>query len=362
MKYTAENVLTLAKRFNNPKRSYLLVNPLQAKHIPVSPKKALDMMRTLGDKLLEKYPKTNVVIGFAETATAIGAAVAERFPDCLYIHTTREDLAGERVEFLEEHSHAAEQLLYTEKLRARLTDAEDIIFVDDELSTGKTLLNIARQLRTEFPELQNKRFTAASIISRLSPENEALLGENSIVTECLVRLPLEDLTEKAAGFDISEAEPLHTNLPRVDYKEIKIPRIHDPRTGVVMRDYIESCQSAAEKTAPLLPKGGSVLVLGTEEFMYPALVLGSMLENEQTEVLCHATTRSPIGVLDSENYPIKNGYKLHSFYGDRGTYIYNLRQYDAAVIMTDGGNESAISETAYLLKKYGCEKIFYLRY
>ena len=35
--YTRENTLRIAKRFHNRKRTYLLVNPLQAKHIP-SPK------------------------------------------------------------------------------------------------------------------------------------------------------------------------------------------------------------------------------------------------------------------------------------------------------------------------------------
>ena len=35
--YTRENTLRIAKRFHNRKRTYLLVNPLQAKHIPVSP-------------------------------------------------------------------------------------------------------------------------------------------------------------------------------------------------------------------------------------------------------------------------------------------------------------------------------------
>ena len=37
--YTAADTLRIAKRYNNPKRSYLLVNPLQAKHIPVSPRR-----------------------------------------------------------------------------------------------------------------------------------------------------------------------------------------------------------------------------------------------------------------------------------------------------------------------------------
>ena len=42
--YTAADTLRIAKRYNNPKRSYLLVNPLQAKHIPVSPAGALSVV------------------------------------------------------------------------------------------------------------------------------------------------------------------------------------------------------------------------------------------------------------------------------------------------------------------------------
>ena len=48
--YTRENTLRIAKRFHNRKRTYLLVNPLQAKHIPVSPTRALEMMDALGDR------------------------------------------------------------------------------------------------------------------------------------------------------------------------------------------------------------------------------------------------------------------------------------------------------------------------
>ena len=84
--YTADNILRIAKRFNNQKRTYLLVNPLQAKHIPVSPKASLGMMKALGDMLANKYPDTKLVIGFAETATAIGAVVAASPPNAfIYI-------------------------------------------------------------------------------------------------------------------------------------------------------------------------------------------------------------------------------------------------------------------------------------
>ena len=77
--YNQEDLLKLAKRYQNAKRSYLLVNPLQAKHLAVSPEKALDMMETLGRQLYQKYPEARLIIGFAETATAVAAAAAMQF-------------------------------------------------------------------------------------------------------------------------------------------------------------------------------------------------------------------------------------------------------------------------------------------
>ena len=104
MEYTADDVLRVARRHNNEKRSYLLVNPLQGKHMPVSPSLALDMMQALGAKVAKAVPHARLVIGFAETATAIGAVVAKSLADsCLYVQTTRETLpvAAHAIEFME---------------------------------------------------------------------------------------------------------------------------------------------------------------------------------------------------------------------------------------------------------------------
>ena len=74
MHYTASDLLRLTKRWNNPKRSYLLVDPLQGKHIPARPKDSWTLMTSLGDLLAERCPDARLVIGFAETATALAAA------------------------------------------------------------------------------------------------------------------------------------------------------------------------------------------------------------------------------------------------------------------------------------------------
>ena len=146
--FKSDEVLSVAKRLNNTRRNYLLVNPLQGKHLPTKPTDALEMMNALSLKVAEKFSSARFVIGFAETATAIGAVVAKNLSDeCFYFQTTRENFSGKFVEFLEEHSHAPEQKLFAENLSELINRTNEIIFVDDELSTGKTLLNIVKQLK-----------------------------------------------------------------------------------------------------------------------------------------------------------------------------------------------------------------------
>lgn len=77
MEYTEKDLVKIAKRENNTKRNYLVVDPLQGKHIPVVPSKALDLFAALADTFREKYKDEKLLlVGFAETATAIGAQAA----------------------------------------------------------------------------------------------------------------------------------------------------------------------------------------------------------------------------------------------------------------------------------------------
>ena len=75
--YNETELVRIARRENNTKRTYLVVDPLQGKHVPVSPTKALNLFSDLADEVRDEYAdETLLVVGFAETATAIGAQVA----------------------------------------------------------------------------------------------------------------------------------------------------------------------------------------------------------------------------------------------------------------------------------------------
>ena len=344
--YSENEILQIAKRFNNKKRGYLLLNPLQAKHVPVSPNISIKMMESLGEQLYEKYPSVKLIIGFAETATAIGAVVANCFPnDCYYIHTTREKFKKQEkyIDFLEEHSHAAVQMLYTENLFDKIADTDTIIFVDDELSTGKTMMNIVARLKEAFPIMSEKKIIAASLLNRVSENDEKELKLAGIQCEYLVKIKKDNFDAMIDHIVVKEAETLYCET-ECQWSNIYLScqTFLDPRKGIINYEYEQNCRNVAVSFINRFNRAfegyKKVLVLGTEECMYPGLVLGYEIEHlfVNCTVNCHATTRSPIGISAENGYPIISGYKIKSFYEyERTTYIYNLQKYDAVVIVSD---------------------------
>lgn len=371
MNYSQEDVLRIAKRVNNTRRTYLLVNRFQAKHIPVSPSRALEMMDDLGGMLARKYPDARLVVGFAETATAIGAAAAGRLgEDCVYLHTTREPLpeVEDWVEFSEEHSHAVEQKLCGDGLAARIAGTECVIFVDDEISTGKTLVNMMEQLRSRYPCLAGRRLVAASLVNRVSPEHERRLSGAGLRCEWLVKADGADPAGAVAGLAVEEAPPVEGGARRFSRDVLPCGPLPDPRRGVPIGLYRDSCGQMARaflaSARPALDGIDRAVVLGTEECMYPALVLGRALEREGLAVTCHATTRSPIGICGRPGYPITSGRKLSSFYQEgRDTYLYNLAPCGALIVVSDAPSvrTRALNELAAAWAPYGFQRLFFIQ-
>lgn len=367
LKYKEKDILRIAKRVNNTKRMYLLVNPLQAKHIPVSPSTALQMMTSLGELVAEKFGNTRLVIGFAETATAIGAVVAKTISDeCLYIHTTRESVKGAKdyVYFTEEHSHATEQRIVADNLDKYFSNTETIVLVDDEFSTGKTLINMVTRLRTCYPAIAKKKIVAASIINRLSEDNLRRWRDEGIESVCLLKLDNIDYSSSIESIEVGTASVCSNENDSTDnLPSILTQSLPDPRLGVVISDYYDFCVRQLEmikRNCTL--RNRNVLILGTEECMLPALLIGRAIEDakEANRIKCHATTRSPIGISNISGYPIESGFRIHSLYDPhRDTFIYNLHSYDVAVIISDTNGEfnQGLLELSKILNALGCQEI-----
>ena len=140
-KYTIDDLIRVAKRENNTKRSYLYVNPIQGKHIPVSPTLSLGLFFQMAEILEDHYKNEKILlIGFAETATAIGTAIAYKAKNVYYyMNTTRENVPVRSICFFtESHSHATEQRLEKNGLEVIIPGGPDL-FAEDEVTTGNTI-------------------------------------------------------------------------------------------------------------------------------------------------------------------------------------------------------------------------------
>lgn len=365
--YTESDLVRIAKRENNNKRNYLVVNPLQGKHIPVSPGKALQVFSELAG-LLNIYRKERLlVVGFAETATAIGARVAMEL-GADYIQTTRESIPGaDYLFFSEEHSHATEQRLVKNDLDRVMDRIDRIIFAEDEVTTGKTLWNLITVLEQRYG--RRIKYAAASLLNGMSEEAVETFTGRGIGLHYLVKISHDGYVETAAQAaddgiyhqeDISETE--YTAC-------IDIGGRTDTRRLTDMLQYRDACDRLAEEMKERLPlRGcGKLLILGTEECMFPGLYVGKRLEEDGYSVKFHATTRSPIAVGRGEDYPLHERYALSSMYEEgRKIFVYDIDRYDAVTVVTDAkkgaskGNRGELTLLNAVRKKN--EKVYLVRW
>ena len=364
--YYEKQLVKIGKRENNKKRNYLVVNRLQGKHIPAIPSQALSMFKSLAKQISDEYKDERLLlIGFAETATAIGATIAIELKS-QYIQTTREFIPNvDYIFFSEEHSHATEQKLVKEDIDKCFSLVDRIIFIEDEVTTGNTIMNIIRKLDTMY--LKKMKYSIASLLNGMNEEAINQYSEKKIRTHYLVKTN-HDLYDNIANDYLIDGEYikcLDSNI--IDYKEILVKYWNDCRRTVNAAKYKKSCEQLNEKIIGQIDfkKIKSVLVLGTEEFMYPALCLGEDLEKKGLDVKCHATTRSPISVSKNKNYPVHKRYELVSLYdSERKTFIYDLNKYDMVIIVTDSQDNIEEGKNSLLraLKNSGNNNIVLVRW
>lgn len=336
------DLIRIAKRENNKKRNYLVINRLQGKHIPVRPGEALGMFGQLADCLPQEYAGAKtLVIGFAETATAIGAAVAIKRETC-YIQTTREEIEGvSYLSFSEEHSHAMHQRLVKQDLDRVMPKVDSVVFAEDEITTGKTIRNLTEALQREYP--YQVKYAAVSVFNAMDQKALEQYHSRGIGLYYLIKTEQVDYTDRLRQY---VRKGVSVNLMQNPYghartdlqNEIRIKGQVNARRLVEAGAYKTACMHLWQEIKRQLQDEltGSVLVLGTEEFMYPALYVADQIEKNGARVRFHATTRSPIEVYEEADYPLHVRYELPGLYEkDRRTFLYDIGNYDRVFIVTD---------------------------
>lgn len=361
-------LLGLALR-HNPRRAQLLVSRVLGKHVPTDPRLVRAAGLLLGglvaDALADRAaralpvpllhaavagdrtatealhagaragigePPDALVLGFAETATALGHCVAEGLGGAEVLHSTRRPVAGFTAAggFTEEHSHATDHLLLPAD-PGLLRGGRPLVLVDDELSTGRTALNTITALHRAAPR---ERYVVAALVDVRAPGGELAAGVAALgarldvvaLTRGTVELP-PDIAEKAAAVRadlgartprLAHTRPATSAHPERDSRvELRGPgwpvglpagarHGFGPPEHRALTAALPRLADRLAREAGLRP-GERTLVLGTEELMHLPLRLAERLAEAGHDVAFSTTTRSPAVVVDEPGYALTTG-------------------------------------------------------
>lgn len=383
-----QDLLGLALR-RNPKRAHLLVSRVLGKHVPQSPAAVYAAGYGLGERVRELLGEAEaasaVVLGYAETATGLGHCVADGLALAPYLHSTRRPVPGMEAAggFEEAHSHATSHLLLPEDPKL-LAGSGPLVLVDDEFSTGNTVLNTIADLHARQPR---GHYVVVALVDMRSPADRdrltafaAELGARVDLVSLAsgtVSLPEGVLEKGQALVEQYEAEAAAAATPvgapadgphPITRVELAWPAgIPDGgRHGFTPahRAALEAALPAmAGRLKAALGDGPTrVLVLGNEELMYAPLRLAQALEASgaaaaPVEVRFSTTTRSPVLAVDDPGYAIRTRlvFPAHDDPadgpGDR--YAYNVTGaagtgFDAVVAVVDSVGDTAELRTGLL--------------
>lgn len=289
-----DDLLEFAVR-RNPKRGFLFVSRVLGKHIPIRPQVAAGTHAALASAL---PPLTAPhFIGLAETATALGEGVFRAWQaqqaahaggpvGATFQHTTRYlSTHPLLLRFDEPHSHAPAHLVYDPGVQARA--ARELVLVDDELSTGTTLENLAREWLALHPHVTRVVLVSLTDWCVRRGAVQAALG-----------VPVDFVSLSSGTFEFTP-DPAWTPaaLPAVtgdggDRSHLLPAR--SARYGHPDALHLPADPAELLALADLTGPTGPVLVLGTGEYQYPAFALARALEEAGLDVRWSATTRSPV--------------------------------------------------------------------
>lgn len=266
----------------NPRRAFLIVSNVLGRHVAVAPSIMRASARDLAARVPASLSGPVLVVGLAETAVCLGQSVFEELTrrpgfDGLFIHSTRQQIDHALLcRFEEPHSHASAHLIYRPQ-GIDLSAVRGLVLVDDEVSTGTTLVNLAGALMPHIPKVEH---IVAAALTDWSGDGDWLkrMPRPAMCASLLAgHLRWEPGPATAADTaDFGRAAPAlgrleeHLNWGRLGWDG-----------------------GALQLPEPSVPANARIRVVGTGEFTFPPFLLAERLEAAGQDVVVQATSRSP---------------------------------------------------------------------
>ncbi|WP_295387915.1 phosphoribosyltransferase domain-containing protein [uncultured Thiodictyon sp.] len=279
----------------NPRRPFLFVSKVLGRHIPCRPQGMRDTYRRLSAPLLDA-PGPVWVIGMAETATGLGAGVADSLArangrtDIGYQHTTRRPLAAPPLlTFEEAHSHAPTHLLHRPlpALAHLFEGARTLVIVDDEVSTGQSVKRLAEQLGPRMPKLE--QIVLASLVNWLGAAARERIARDlggTVRTRWCSLLDGQFAFEPDAGA-VTGALPADVEARQTGWvarEDLGRRGLHLPPGGA----------RPPALAPPLEAAGRPLTIIGTGECAFAPFLAAEALELAGRDVTFQTTSRSPV--------------------------------------------------------------------
>ena len=368
--FSANQLFAIGKRDNNAKRNFLFVSKLLGKHIAVKPEVVratgyllsslkyqfdntdyINCIKNNSSPSYDNHAKDNdvLVIGFCETATALGMSVAMSIEGATYIATTREPVHGikQLVTFEESHSHASTHFMYSNDIQ--LSQFKKLILVDDEITTGNSLLhlidtitNVAnieditiltildwrneeqKQKFQTFATTHNISLSVYSLVSGTTVANDKTIYHNNTI----------GIAE--AGKNTMDLSCFPKTIITMPNGEQNFYLTNSGRFGITyrqMQEIEERALKAATSIAQRIKGVKRLMVLGHGENMYIPSRVAAQLSIQGYDVMFKTTSRTPIfcdGTLFKDGVEFYNKGSKYHFYNK-----HEAEDYDRVIMLCE---------------------------
>lgn len=357
----------------NPKRHFLFASSVIGKYITVDPRtpivtslllshlflKEVEKKSPYNEKLLshavghqsqlEKafqqrlipkhaLTKKTLFIAFAETATGLGHGVFHGVGEnATFIHTTRDTSVPlqSAFDFEEEHSHATSHFCFDE--HQLIEEAERIVLIDDEITTGNTAINLIQALHDRTPK---KEYVVLTILDWRRPHEiqrfhalERSLGvkihvlslvgghvdyQHEIFTYEEEKRVYPSLQAKHISRDF-----LHPSVSSIHKIQGKQHHLLSGKFGLSYESHqeVENESTQFAQKLQLKRQSKQTLCLGYGEFLFlPNLVASKM----GSGISYHSIARSPIYHMNRQDYPLSDAIRFYDPKIDVDMFLYNV--------------------------------------
>ncbi len=277
----------------NPRRGFLFVSKVLGRYLPVRPAALDAVLCPLSARLPADLPGPVLFVGVAAAGVAIGHRVWARYvertgrDDTAFLTSTRHRFdAPLAYRFDEPHSHAPRHRMHLPlhpTAARRFEQARSMVVVDDEITSGRTFSQLVAAHHARCPALRR------AVHAVLTDWTTAPLGAGlppAVETE---------IVAVARGRFHFEADPaFDPQMP--DVTGDRRPCWRRPRAGhgrfgrnsPLTADTLPTPLEGAPVT------GQRILVLGSGEAQYPALLLAERLAACGADAFYQCTVRAPV--------------------------------------------------------------------